>query len=325
MLRLYTITLLLLLLQPWASICWAAPQVVVSIKPIHSLVANIMVGVASPTLLVKQGGSPHGYAMRPSEARALHQADLVIWVGPEMESFLEKALASGNRRQLQLAAAMPELLHPARSGGQWQKQEHNHHHDNDDTQVREFDPHIWLGLAQAKRIGTSTVAALSEIDPDNRERYQVNGEALLERLTQLQAELEQQLAPVAHIPYIVFHDAYQYFENSFSLNAVGSVAIDPERRPGLRRVLEIRRRIKDLGARCVFSEPQFEPRLVATVIEGTGASTATLDPVGADLPAGPNAYFDLMRRMSKALAAGLARGEEAKTNGKEAGNAASVF
>ena len=309
MLRVFVITLLLLPILLWTSFGWAAPQVVVSIKPIHSLVANIMAGVAPPTLLVKQGGSPHGYAMRPSEARALHQADLVIWVGPELESFLEKPLATSTRKQLQLAAAMPELLLPIRTGGQWQKQEDNHHHDDDDSHVRAFDPHLWLGLTQAKQIGTATVAALSEIDPDHRALYQVNGVALQQRLTQLQVELEQKLAPDAATPYIVFHDAYQYFEKNFELNSVGSVAIDPERSPGIRRILEIRSRIKDLKARCVFSEPQFEPRLVATVIEGTGATTAALDPIGANLAAGPEAYFTLMRNMGEVLSRCLSEAE----------------
>lgn len=305
--RLFKISLLFLLCLLWATTSWAAPKVVVSIKPIHSLVANLLAGVGTPTLLVRQGGSPHGYALRPSEARALHQADLVIWVGPELESFLEKPLASGKNKQLQLATTMPDLLLPARSGGQWQKQtEHHHHHD---AQAKGFDPHLWLGIAQAQQIGEAALAALIDIDPTNRELYQANGAQLKQRLTQLQTELEQQLAPVAHIPYIVFHDAYHYFENSFNLNAVGSVAIDPERRPGLRRILEIRQRIKDLGARCVFSEPQFEPRLVATVLEGTGAATAELDPLGADLSAGPDAYFALMRRMGKALATGLSQTE----------------
>ncbi len=307
MLRSFTIAPLILFTLLWTTAGWAAPRVVVSIKPIHSLVANIMAGAETPTLLVKQGGSPHGYAMRPSEARALHQADLVIWVGPELESFLEKPLASGSKRQLQLAAAMPDLLLPIRTGGQWQKQDQTHHHNDDHT--REFDPHLWLGLAQAQRIATVTVAALIDIDPANRELYQANGKTLQHRLTRLQTELEQRLTPFADVPYVVFHDAYQYFETSFDMNAVGSVAIDPERSPGIRRILEIRSRIKDLDARCVFSEPQFEPRLVATVIEGTGAATADLDPVGADLPAGPDAYFTLMRNMGEALATGLSHGE----------------
>lgn len=288
-----------------------SPQVVVSIKPVHSLVASIMTGAGSPLLLIKGGGSPHGYALRPSEAQALNQARLIIWVGPELESFLEKSLHSIGKdaQQLRLAESMPDLLLPARAGGSWEKEDDHSAHSHASHLEEGIDPHLWLGPAQAKRIGALAVAALSEADPANRDLYRSNGEKLQQRLDALQLELAEKLAPVADVPYMVFHDAFQYFEHAFGLNVVGSVTLNPERSPGIRRILEIRNRIKQLGARCVFSEPQFEPRLIATVIEDTGAATGTLDPIGAALPEGADTYFILMRDLADALSEGLARAD----------------
>ncbi len=296
-----------------------SPQVVVSIKPIHSLVSGIMAGAGTPVLLIQGGGSPHGYALRPSEARALNDAQLIIWVGPELESFLEKSLKSlgSGARQLQLTAAMQDHFLPSREGGTWEKHDSHSHAGHHSEPAKELDPHLWLDPVQAQRIAVLTVAALCDIDPANQELYRANGEKLRQRLASLQIELGRQLAPVADIPYIVFHDAYQYFEKAFALNVVGSVTLNPERSPGLRRVLEIRNSIKNLGARAVFSEPQFEPRLVATVIEGTGAVTGTLDPIGADLAAGPDSYFVLMRNLAEALAEGLRQASQGAA--KEAG------
>jgi len=286
----------------------AEPQVVVSIKPIHSLVAGLMAGIAEPHLLIAGGGSPHGYSLRPSEARALNAADLVVWVGPELESFLEKALQSlsGDARNLQLADRMPEMLLPARTGGKWEEHAEAHgeeagHHGH------EFDPHLWLGIPQAKRVVELAEAALIAVDPAHAAAYRSNAALLQKRLAELQAELEQRLASVKEIPYIVFHDAFQYFENTFQLNAVAAITLDPERKPGIRRILEIREQIRRLDARCVFSEPQFEPRLIRTVVENTGAATGTLDPVGAELAAGPDAYFTLMRNLATNLVTGLSQ------------------
>jgi zinc transport system substrate-binding protein len=289
-----------------------SPKVVVSIKPIHSLVAGVMQGVAEPQLLMKGGGSPHGYVLRPSEARSLAEADLVVWVGHELESFLEKPLSTlgRNARQLELSEELESDLLPLRGGGSWEAHDDDHgdrepepaaHHEEHGEQ----DQHLWLDPQVAKQIVTKTAAALAEIDPARRELYQKNAARLRERLDGLHAQLKAKLAPVKNVPYVVFHDGYQYFEAAYGLNAVGSVTIDPERRPGAKRIREIREKIKELHARCVFSEPQFESRLVATVIEGTGAKTGVLDPVGVELPAGAESYFQLLNALADNLVAGL--------------------
>lgn len=284
-------------------------RVVVSIKPLHSLVSGVMAGVAEPTLVVKKG-SPHGYSLRPSEAHALSQADLVVWVGHELESFMEKPLETlaGQARQLELADLLSRDLLNKRQGGAWEAPVH-HHSATESHGHREepgqADLHLWLDPSLAAKIVAETASALAELDPDNAQRYDRNSKTMLDRLDRLDSELRQKLEPVRTRPYLVFHAAYQYFENAYGLNAVGSVTIDPERKPGAKRIMEIRARLKTTNARCVFSEPQFESRLVGTIIEGTGVKTAILDPLGSDIAAGPDAYFELMRRLADNLLTGL--------------------
>ena len=286
---------------------WGAePQVVVSIKPLHSLVAGVMQGVAEPQLLVKGGGSPHGYVLRPSEARALSQADLIVWVGHQLESFLEKPLTTlGQKaRQLELSDALAGQLLAVRAGGSWdahqQHQAMEHRHAE-----QELNPHLWLSPRLAKRIVDRVATELAAIDSAHQPHYQANAARLVSRLDQLDQQLVARLAPVKEIPYVVFHDAYQYFESAYDLNAVGSITIDPERKTGVKRLLEMREKIKSLNARCVFSEPQFEPKLVATIIEDTGARTGELDPIGAELTAGPEQYFQLLNKLAEDLVEGL--------------------
>jgi zinc transport system substrate-binding protein len=287
-----------------------SPRVVVSIKPLHSLVSGIMAGVGSPQLLVKKG-SPHGYSLRPSEAKALAKADLVVWVGHELESFLEKPLQTlaKNSRQLELADQLKQNLLTKRHGGTWEAPAHHDdashaHTSHADKQVK-ADLHLWLDPKMAERIIIVTTKSLIEIDPEHEQEYRNNSAHMMQKLTELDDQLRQKLDPVRNHPYLAFHAAYQYFEAAYGLNAVGSVTIDPERKPGAKRISEIRQKLQKMNARCVFSEPQFESRLVATIIEGTEVKTATLDPLGTDIPAGPEAYFQLMQRLADNLIEGL--------------------
>ena len=177
-----------------------------------------------------------------------------------------------------------------------------HGHGHDEHEGHAFDAHLWLDPENAEAMLTVIATALSAKDPANAETYKQNAEAMIARVETLEGEIEAILAPVKDKPFIVFHDAYQYLENRFGLNAVGSITVGPEVQPGAARIAELRDKIKELDAICVFSEPQFEPRLVATVIEGTGARTGVLDPLGADLADGPDLYFEMMRANAKALA-----------------------
>lgn len=300
------------------------PKVVVSIAPIYALVAGVMQGVTKPDLLVEGGGSPHGYMLRPSKARMLADADLIIWVGPSLEGFLEKPLQTlaNNALQLELMDTLADRLIPVREGGSWEahadhatKQEpshsgeaHNHEHgshDHESDGEGAFNPHLWLSPLLAKEIVAEVARSLVQIDPANNFVYRQNATRLHARLDTLHQQLRSKLEPYKNLPYIVFHDAYPYFEQVFGLSPVGSITVDPERKPGAKRIHEIRDKIKRLGARCVFSEPQFEPRIVDIIIEGTGARKGVLDPLGAELTADEDSYFILLNNLADNLITGL--------------------
>ena len=279
-----------------------APKVVASIKPVHSLVAAVMEGVAEPALIVRGAASPHTYAMKPSDARALASADLVFWVGPALEGFLAKPLEANARKAqaVELLEAPGIALLDAREGGAWDAHGHGHAHGHKNAH-EEVNTHIWLDPGNARAMVAAIAEALSAKDPANAAAYKVNADRTVRSIDALDAELKAALAPVAGKPFVVFHDAYQYFEAHYGLNGVGAITVNPERRPSARRLSEIRARITGLGAACVFAEPQFEPALVNTIVEGTGAKKGVLDPEGADLKDGPGLYPALMRNIAAAL------------------------
>jgi len=283
----------------------AAPRVVATIKPIHSLVAGVMAGVARPALLIEGASSPHAYHLRPSDARALADAELVVRVGVAFETFLDRPLANlaGQARVLSLDQLPDMVLLPARQGGVWEPKEresgrvevgHDHAH-------AEFNLHLWLDPHNARVVVRHLVAVLSELDPAAGAVYRRNGAALERRLADLDARLGRQLTPLRGVPYLVFHDAYPYLENRYGLRPLGTITVSADRPPGARRLAEIQARMAATGARCVFREPQFEPKLAALLVAGTSARLGILDPLGADLPPGPDAYFELMERLADNL------------------------
>ena len=280
------------------------PDVVASIPPVYSLVAKLMAGVGEPRLLVAGGLSPHTYALKPSDAKALARARAVFWIGPELERFLEKPLSAlaGDVRVVRLGKAEGVRVLPARKAGAWAEaahdDDHKHGHDDDD----DVDAHLWLDPRNAARMVDAVVVALSRADTRNAARYQANGERTLAALRGLETEIRATLKPVAGAPYLVFHDAFQYFETRFGLAAVGAVSVGAERSPGARRIAELRQRIRDQGVVCMFTQPQFEPELVKTVIEGTGARIGVLDDLGAGLEPGPGLYDELLRSLARSLA-----------------------
>ena len=284
----------------------AAPQVVVTIKPLHSLVAAVMDGLAVPTLLLPGAGSPHGASLKPSQARALREAELVFWIGPELEGTLVKPLRALATEARVIAATELDgvRLWSVRAGGVWLANARAP--DSHDPGIAARDPHLWLDPGNAEQIVRAAVAALSAADPANAARLTRNGAATIARLRALDRELAATLAPVKNLSYLAFHDSTQYFERRYGLAAVGSIATSPERPPGAKRLREIRRRLSALGAVCIFSEPQFRSALVTTVANGTALRTGELDPLGADLAPGPDAYFDLLRGLADAVRACLA-------------------
>ena len=281
-------------------------NVVTSIKPIHSLVSAVMDGIGTPSLIVEGAGSPHTYALKPSQAKALQDADLVFWVGPAIESFLEKPIkeVASSAHTITLSDAPGLIKIEFREGGNFDS--HDDHAKHDDH--GQFDMHMWLDPKNAKTIVNAIEEALIKADPLNIQAYKGNAVSVKRHLDKLITEVDAELGPVKGKPYVVFHDAYQYFENRFGMTSVGSITVSPEVLPGAKRVKVLREKIKSLNATCVFSEPQFEPKLIATVIENTSAGAGVLDPLGASINVGPEMYFTLIRNMSKSLKECLQRG-----------------
>ena len=180
---------------------------------------------------------------------------------------------------------------------------HVHREDEDEHGHGEFNMHLWLDPVNAEVIVGAMADALARLDPEREGVYRENAAALKSRLHALDDELKEAYAPVRDRGFVVFHDAWQYLDTHYGLRAVGSVTINPDQAPGAARLAEIREKIADAEATCVFAEPQFEPRLVRTLVEGTGAGTGTLDPLGAALEDGPDLYFDLMRANARAFRA----------------------
>lgn len=299
---LYLLTLSLL-----SPLVQAEPKVVVSIKPIHSLLAGLMHDIGEPILLIDDNQSPHNMSLRPSNARALNEADLIVWIGSSLEPSLSRLLDSRNpdAEVVSLINTPELLLLPIRASHEWETHQHKQRHqmapDHSASDMQAWDNHIWLSPDNAIQMVRHLTQILIRLDASHSDQYLKNSRSLLDRLQTLDTDLASRIAAVDETPFIVFHDAYHYFEQHFQLNTVGSVSISPERLSGARHIHELRQKIRRLNARCVFAEPQFEPKLVRTLVEGTHARIGQLDPLGQDLPAGPDAYFTLMQRLSENL------------------------
>jgi len=283
----------------------AAPKVVASIKPLHSLVAGVMQGVGEPYLLVAGGGSPHTYALRPSQSQALAEADLVFWIGPELETFLVKPLVNLRSRNLTLRGGVvslaqaenilklpllpPGIVDAPRTG------EADHLHAS-------VDMHIWLDPRNAAVMVQAIALHLAAVDPAHASIYRTNSTVMGVRLRALERQIAQELdAPLA--PYMVFHDAYGYFEARFGVAPAAVISIDPERPPGAARIRALKTRIAQTNTACIFIEPQFEPRIAQRLAEGTSARLGVLDPLGADIKDGGDLYFTLLANLARNLRA----------------------
>ena len=326
-----------------ASVAYASPAVVTSIRPIHSLAAAVMEGVAEPTLLIEVG-SPHNYSLRPSQARALADAAVVFWVGHEVETFLEKPLKTLTNETKVISLLESEGLTKLefREGGFFEAHDHEHEtlvrdkhdhdkhahdkhehdkhehdkhehdkhehdehehdeHEHDEHEHGEYDPHVWLDPKNAVVMVNHMAEVLAEIDPTNGATYYANAERYSAELDTLIEEVALSVSPVRGTGFIVFHDAYHYFENRFGVFAVGSVTVSPEVIPGAKRISELKRKIAQSEASCVFAEPQFEPRIVSVLTEDTDAREGILDPLGADLQPGADLYPTLIKNMANAM------------------------
>ena len=300
-------------------------KVVTSIKPLHSLASYLMDGVGKPDLIVDGFASPHGFSMKPSHAKMLQNADLVFWVGEDLESFLEKPLNSIAKKAEKIELMETKGLqvlkfrernifdehddHDDHDGHAKKKKDgHDDHDDHDDHDGHddheghahgEFDPHIWLDPINAKVILFEMSKHLIELDAKNESVYRDNLSKAyneIDKLTKdVTAELDQSVAS------IVFHDAYQYFEKRFNVNILGAFTVNTDVMPGAEQLAEIREIIEHDKVSCVFSEPQFNPDIIKAVAKDMNIKTGVVDPLGATLNPGKDLYFKLIRNMSSSF------------------------
>ena len=326
------------------------PSVVADIPPVHSLVAMVMGDLGAPDLLVQPGASPHGYSLRPSEARALERAQAVFWMGTGLEPWLEKSIdaLAADAQVIELPEIDGTTELEFREGATFDAHDHEHEdhadhddhdhdhddhdheheeahddeghdhaddhgHDDHDEHAEEdtahhedhdehgHDPHAWLDPQNAQVWLDAIAKELAALDPDNAATYRANAEAGKAELTGLIADISAQLDPVRDRTFVVFHDAYHYFENRFAFYASGSISLSDASAPSPARIQEVQTKIQDLGVRCAFAEPQYDPDLVQTVFRGTEAKSGVIDPLGADLAPGATLYPQMLRNLATGL------------------------
>lgn len=286
-----------------------APRVATDIAPVHSLVAQVMAGVGVPDLIVDPGASPHGYALRPSQARDLSAADAVFMVSHSLTPWLE-----GPVNSLAIDAEVVELLDlPGTTALPYRDQiafgpvsagHDDHDHDHDEGGV---DGHAWLDPENAQVWLAAIADRLAALDPENAGTYRANAAAAAEDIAAQEAEIAARMAPLAEAPFITFHDAYQYFEARFGLRTVGAISLGDASAPSAARISAIHDLVAAEGVVCVFSEPQFNPDLIETVAGGSDVRTAVIDPIGAALEPGPDFYAALLGEVADAMEGCLTR------------------
>jgi zinc transport system substrate-binding protein len=274
----------------------AEPKVLATLKPVHSLVAGVMEGASRPDLLIGGALSEHSYALKPSDARKVRDATLIFEIGPDMETYLSGALTTAGGRVVVLEQAPGVKRIAARQGGLWGDDHDGHDHGHGGT-----DPHVWLDPQNAIAFTKAIADALVRTDPAHAALYRANAARRIAMLQGLDRELAATLAPVKDRPYLVFHDAYHYFEARYALKPAGAVTVAPDRPVGARRIAELRQTVASGRALCLFREPQFPPKLIETLDQDTKAHVGVLDPLGADLEPGPDLYPKLMRDLAQSL------------------------
>jgi zinc transport system substrate-binding protein len=272
----------------------AAVKIVATIRPVYSLLASLTQGVSQPTLLLKHQASPHHYTLRPSEKQLLKEADFIFWIGPELESFLPSILATipSDHYAIRLDKTPGLQLLPMRTGKSWvvdtaDEQGHLHHHHG----VNSKDPHIWLSPDNAAKMSSYMTDVLIQYDPAHRTQYENNLKALKDRLKTLDAAIKKQLKASSNVPFLVFHDGYQYFERAYGLKGVGAISINPELPMSSRRVKQVQDKIQHMGVCCLFSEPQWGTRLVDVLAKKYQINVGMLDPLGAETQKPSEDYF----------------------------------
>ena len=291
-------------------------KVVTSIKPIHSITSYIMDGVGSPDLLVDGYNSPHNFQLKPSHAKMLQNADLVIFVGEGIEEFLEKPLESIAKDAKKFALLEQSGFKKLKFREKNIFEEHDDHDDHDKKAKKkddhddhghddqghghgEYDPHIWLDPINAKAMIKKITKLLSKMDKENSSTYKSNSKKAIKEIDMMVKEIKSEMNK--DLKFVVFHDAYQYFENRFDISVLGALTVNTDVLPGAEQLSEIREVIEHENVNCIFSEPQFNPDIINAIAMDTNVKTGVLDPLGATLEPGKDLYFDLIRNISKSF------------------------
>ena len=299
--------------------------VITTIQPINALV-NAVIGNTGKTIsIVPADMTPHDFKLKPSDAKKLQDSNLIFYVSDHLESSIVKFFENlpKNIKTINLMEETGINHLPIRDNEAWERHDHhghddhdkhskkhdNHddhdkhgkkHDDHDDHQIKE-DVHIWLSPDNAIKIVNKVNEELSLFFPENKKIYNDNSSKIINKINNLKKELTKDLAPIKDKPFIVFHDAYQYFEKTFGLNAVGSVALEGDIASSPKQISFIKDKIIKSNASCVFQEPQFDSKLVKIVVEGTNAQIGTLDPLGVGIKTTSDFYLQLLKNMSKSL------------------------
>jgi len=286
------------------SIAKAEIKVVTSIKPIHSLVSYVMDGVGKPDILVDGYNSPHNFSLKPSHAKMIEEANLIIWVGEDLETFLEKPLKTISKDavifEIMDFKGVKKLKFREKNifEGHDEHKEHGHKekkhddHGHEEHAHGEHDPHVWLDPMNAKVILEEIENQLVKLDPDNASKYKANSKKAQSELDNLTKNIKKDLKK--DLKFVVFHDAYQYFESRFGIKVLGSLTVNPDVLPGAEQLSEIREVIEHEKVNCLFSEPQFNPAIIKSIAKDTKVKTGVLDPLGATLDKGKGMYIELL-------------------------------
>ena len=315
----------------------AEVNVVTTIKPLHSLVSSVMKGIGEPSLIIEGTNNPHTFVFKPSHAEMIEEADIIFWIGEDLEAFMEKPLDSlAEKAQVISFMELSSIVklkfreknifddhdgHEDEHEGHEDEDDHGHKdddhdddhdghedehegHDDDHNDAHahahgEFDAHIWLDPVNAKKMVLEIAHELSDLDPNNKVKYENNANATIKSLDELVDSNKKILSK--DISYVVFHDAYQYFEKRFGVIPAGALTLNPDVLPGAKQIADIQDVINDKGIKCIFSEPQYNPKIIETIGNDMKISTGVMDPLGAYIDAGPSMYSDLINGIANSI------------------------
>lgn len=288
----------------------AQAAVVASVKPVGFIASAIADGVTPVEILLPDGASEHDYALRPSDIKRLQDADLVVWVGPEMEAFMSKSAASLPAQKNVEMDTLPGVKALLLKGGEDEEEEHEGHahggaEEHEHHHHGEYNMHLWMSPEIAKKTAVAIHAKLLELMPQSKDKLDANLQHFEAELSSADAKIGNQLAPVKGKGYFVFHDAYTYFEKHYGLTPLGHFTVNPEIQPGAQRLHQIRTQLVEQKAACVFAEPQFRPAVIEAVARGTKVRSGTLDPLGTNITPGKDSYVTFLSQLSSQYASCL--------------------